>query len=267
MTLVVDASVVIKWFVDENLHVQARHIFAYQLELTAPDLLLAEVANIAWKKLRRGEIDENQARTIVAALPNCVPVPVPIPDIIDAAARIARELDHPVYDCLYLACAQRSGPGVTADRRLFNRIEGSPYAGLMKFVDDPDLQLPLHVSLDKVKQLVKFSNLIEETHRKLVFSLTGEKEFATFSPTELQPLLDSPAFRRLAVEIEGLSGVEQQDVLALGWLGQGHSGDDWRSIRDRAEKIMNSRGRSYLRYVASLAVYFEQGLARLRGLQ
>lgn len=267
MTLVVDASVVIKWFVDENLHLQARHIFAYQLELTAPDLLLAEVANIVWKKLRRSEIDEKQARTIAAALPNCVPVLVPIPDIIDAAARIARELDHPVYDCLYLACAQRSGPGVTADRRLFNRIKGSPYAGLMKFVDDPDLQLPLYVSLDKLNGLIKLSNLIEETHRNLVFSLTREKEIPIFSHAELQPLYDSPAFRRLAGEIEGLSGVEQQDVLALGWLGQRHSGDDWRSIRVRAEKIMSSRGRSYLRYIASLAIYFEQGLARLRGLQ
>ena len=61
MTLVVDANVVIKWFVDENLRDQARHIFEYQLELTAPEFVLAEVANIAWKKARRNEIDKDQA--------------------------------------------------------------------------------------------------------------------------------------------------------------------------------------------------------------
>lgn len=267
MTLVVDANVVIKWFIDENLRTQARHIFKYQLELTAPDLLLAEVANIAWKKVRQQEIDNDQARSIVAALSNYIPFLVPVSDLIDAATKLALELNHPVYDCLYLACAQRFGSGVTADRKFFNRIEKSTYAGLMKFVDDPDLQLPLHIPLDKLHQIIKLTNLIDATRRYLVSSLTREKEFETFSLKELQPLYDSPVFRSLATEIEGLSGVEQQDALALGWLGQGHSGNDWRSIRDRAEKILNSRGRPYLRYVASLAVYFEQGLARLRDLQ
>ncbi len=266
MSLVVDANVVIKWFVDENLRIQARHIFQYQLELTAPDLLLVEVANIAWKKARQKEIDNDQARSIVAALSNYIPFLVPISDLIDAATKLALELDHPVYDCLYLACAQRFGSGVTADRKFFNRIEKSTYAGLMKFVDDPDLQLPLHVPLNKINRIIGLSNRIDETRRNLIFSLTKEKEFATFSPTELQPLYDSPVFQSLAAEIEGLSSIEQQDALALGWLGQGHSGDDWRPIRDRAEKILNNRGRSYLRYIASLAVYFEQGLARLRDL-
>jgi len=267
MTLVVDANVVIKWFVEENLRIQARHIFEYQLELTAPDFLLVEVANIAWKKARQKEIDDDQARSIVAALPNYVPFLVPISDLIGAATRLALELDHPVYDCVYLACAQRFGSGVTADRKFFNRIGKSAYAGLIRFVDDPNLQLPLYIPLNKLSGIVRLSNLIEETHRNLVFSLTREREFAFFSPAELQPLYDSPAFRSLATEIEGLSGVEQQDALALGWLGQGYSGNDWRPIRDRAEKILNSHGRSYLRYVASLAVYFEQGLAQLRDLQ
>ena len=106
MTLVVDANVVIKWFVDENLRDQARHIFEYQLELTAPEFVLAEVANIAWKKARRNEIDKDQARFIVESLPKYIPFLIPTRDLIEAATRLALNLDHPVYDCLYLALAE-----------------------------------------------------------------------------------------------------------------------------------------------------------------
>jgi len=39
-------------------------------------------------------------------------------DLAPEAFRLARLLDHPVYDCLYLALAMESGaPVVTADRR------------------------------------------------------------------------------------------------------------------------------------------------------
>ncbi len=266
MTLVVDANVVIKWFVDENLRDQARHIFEYQLELTAPEFVLAEVANIAWKKARRNEIDKDQARFIVESLPKYIPFLIPTRDLIEAATRLALNLDHPVYDCIYLACAQGFGSGVTADRKFFERVEKSAYAGLLKFIDDPDLQLPLHIPVYRVNEIIKLSKLIEETHRNLIDSLKGESEFSIVHTSELQPLFDSPAFRRLAPEIEDLSAVEQADILALGWLGQGYSGDDWQPLREDAETRIKHSDKRYLVYVESLSVYLEQGLARLRSL-
>ena len=52
--LVVDSSVVVKWFVVEPYSTEARRILNdYQagvLTLLAPDLLYAEVGNIIWKK-------------------------------------------------------------------------------------------------------------------------------------------------------------------------------------------------------------------------
>jgi predicted nucleic acid-binding protein len=54
--VVVDSSVVIKWFVEEPYVVEAHRILeAYEtgtLLLLAPDLLYAEVGNIIWKKHR-----------------------------------------------------------------------------------------------------------------------------------------------------------------------------------------------------------------------
>jgi predicted nucleic acid-binding protein len=54
--LVVDSSVVIKWFVVEPHSTEARRLLNdYQdgnLSLLAPDLLAAEIGNIVWKKQR-----------------------------------------------------------------------------------------------------------------------------------------------------------------------------------------------------------------------
>ncbi len=63
ITVVVDSSVVIKWFLPEDDSTIAQTIEA-QLEkgeviLLAPELLLAEVANILWKK--RSQLSEEEA--------------------------------------------------------------------------------------------------------------------------------------------------------------------------------------------------------------
>ena len=46
------------------------------------------------------------------------------------AVAIARELDHPVYDCFYLALSEAlDAPLITADGRLLARLAGTPFAG------------------------------------------------------------------------------------------------------------------------------------------
>ena len=51
---VVDASFAIKWVVDEAHTTQA--LLLRRHRLIAPDLLIAECANVLWKKVRRGEL-------------------------------------------------------------------------------------------------------------------------------------------------------------------------------------------------------------------
>jgi predicted nucleic acid-binding protein len=65
---VVDASIVIKWFVDEVHAEAARRWQEDQYELSAPDLLWLECGNILWKKVRRRELTPDEARLIWGGL-------------------------------------------------------------------------------------------------------------------------------------------------------------------------------------------------------
>jgi len=59
---------------------------------------------------------------------------VPLAGLSRRAAAIALALDHPVYDCFYLALAEaRDAPMVTADRRLLRRVAEKHWA--MQLID------------------------------------------------------------------------------------------------------------------------------------
>jgi predicted nucleic acid-binding protein len=52
---------------------------------------------------------------------------LPMRSLLEAATRIAVALDHPVYDCVYLAAAEAEGISmVTADERLLRKVRQDP---------------------------------------------------------------------------------------------------------------------------------------------
>lgn len=136
---VVDASVAVKWFVPEVHSDQAERLLESAENLHAPDLLLSEVGNIVWKKQRRGEITQEEAREIVYAL-TCVPFLIhPSLAVVEAALELAIGYDRTVYDCIYLAMAEALRcPLVTADERLFNSLQTTPHASTVTLVQQFD---------------------------------------------------------------------------------------------------------------------------------
>ena len=133
MSLVVDASVAIKWFIDESRHEHARYLLETGETLHAPDLLVPEIGNIAWKKATRKEIDPHHAEKITAALRD---LPLSLhasQDLIERALRIALAIQHPVYDCLYVACAEMLDATLfTADERLSRALAATSLAGICR---------------------------------------------------------------------------------------------------------------------------------------
>lgn len=126
--LVIDASVVIKWVVEEPGTAEALALRRYQL--LSPDLLIPECANILWKKVRRQEIGPDEAVLAARLLQHADVELVPMRSLLEPAMRLAIQLDHPAYDCVYLALAQASGCRfVTADSRFCAKMRGQVPTG------------------------------------------------------------------------------------------------------------------------------------------
>lgn len=129
MSLVVDASVALKWFLSEEPHAdQALAIVQDGATLIAPDFLIAEVCNAAWRSARLGRISQTQVGEIAASLPRFFDALVSATGLAPRAVAIAGQLDHPVYDCLYLALAEaEQADFVTADLQLFGKVRATSW--------------------------------------------------------------------------------------------------------------------------------------------
>lgn len=132
MTWVVDASVAVKWFVDEQRSAAARLVLETGQSIIAPDLIVPECSNTAWKKAKRGDISRQHAVALVQALPLSFDRLVPTAPLSSRALDLAMHFDHPTYDCYYVALAEdASVPLVTDDMRV---VELARKAGLGKLV-------------------------------------------------------------------------------------------------------------------------------------
>jgi predicted nucleic acid-binding protein len=131
--IVVDASVAVKWFVPEALSDEAASLLDDPVELLAPDLLYSEAGNILWKKVARGEIEERDARDILAALVRVPLSVVPSSALVEGALEIALARRRTVYDGLYVALAvARDAVLVTADDRLVEALREGPLASRVR---------------------------------------------------------------------------------------------------------------------------------------
>jgi predicted nucleic acid-binding protein len=127
VVVIVDASVAVKWFVHEPLHDEARALLLGSEPILAPDILAVEVANALWVKARRGDLDQATAQRAIAAITGSgVPELRPSSTLVARATQLAHLLDHPVYDCIYLAlAASLDDRVVTADRRFHAAAVGA----------------------------------------------------------------------------------------------------------------------------------------------
>ena len=125
---VVDAKFIVKWLVKEVWSDEASTLLEVGATLIAPEVLFAEVRNALWAMRRRGDFGAEDLADATEAL-RVAPVGVPFSmRQLAAATRLPIDLDHPVYDCFYLALAvQEQYPVVTADTRFHEKVRGHPY--------------------------------------------------------------------------------------------------------------------------------------------
>ena len=123
MNWVVDASIAVKWVIPEVLSDQADRIRDGDADVLAPDLLLVEVANALWKKTAAKEISPREADAAFDLVRRSGIDLRATGPLLPRAMDVARRLGHPVYDCVYLALAERERSAfVTADQRLLRKL-------------------------------------------------------------------------------------------------------------------------------------------------
>jgi predicted nucleic acid-binding protein len=120
-TFAVDAGVAVKWVIEEDDTPRALAL-RQPARLIAPEMLVAECANILWKKTQRGELSKQEALLAARLLQSSEIELLPTRSLLGATTRMAIKLGHPAYDCLYLALAVENDCRlVTADERLLRK--------------------------------------------------------------------------------------------------------------------------------------------------
>ena len=123
MNLVIDASVLIKFYVPEILSDKAEELLTRMergdVMLLAPDLIYPEVGNILWKKQRLKELTRSEVEEITDTI---ISLPLKIETsklLLPLAIDIGTAYGVTIYDALYLSMARiYEIKMMTADRKL-----------------------------------------------------------------------------------------------------------------------------------------------------
>ena len=270
MKLVVDASIAVKWLFAEPHSQEARQLLAPRIVLHAPDFILTEVANVIWKKARRKEIPSAQPYIEeLANIPDAV-VLQPSTELVMKAAALAVQIDHPVYDCVYLACTEaEAAPLVTADARLAERArEAYPTVEVWNIGHAEIAQriasaaTALIIQDDTVQRAIAAYDAFRETADSVIQTVQRRPSgVRILSPEDQDAYFDTPAYLRLVKFIADLILDERIDLKALAWYGRQISqGANWGYFLNHACLM----GADDLDYEASLGGHWQAGLERLR---
>jgi predicted nucleic acid-binding protein len=124
---VIDASVVVKWFVPEIHSDAARRLLVMAHEYVAPDRLFSETAKTIWKKVRRKELTAEEGHQLVVDMGQIAVETVSCRALAEDAHALANATGRTVYDSMYVALAVRLNTrAITADDRLDAALKKIP---------------------------------------------------------------------------------------------------------------------------------------------
>jgi len=93
--------------------------------VVAPELYSCEVANALWKYVQAGEVDPDEAASLLETALELVDALVPDHEVSTEALMAAISAGQPVYDLCYAVLARRHGCSVcTLDARFTRTLDG-----------------------------------------------------------------------------------------------------------------------------------------------
>jgi predicted nucleic acid-binding protein len=135
LNLVVDANVIVKWYMPERDWARAQIVVQNDGLLIAPAHALGEVGHVLVQRFREGKITEDQLNLARVALPGTL-LAVPLDELFDLAVEIAVRTGEAFYDALYVATAERWDTLlVTADANLAKSVSGTHWEKRVMLLD------------------------------------------------------------------------------------------------------------------------------------
>ena len=119
---VCDASILFKLIVAEADSDQAI-AFVRSVRVFVPEFVYLEIGNALWFRIHHRDLDFAEGKRLIDRLRDLGFETLQIGPFIDRALEIAGTIGHPIYDCLYVAIAERYAiPLITADKRLISAV-------------------------------------------------------------------------------------------------------------------------------------------------
>jgi len=136
MLLVLDTSVILKWFLEENysdIAVKIRKEFYEEIhEIVEPDLLLYEFVNV----LRYNPIytKEDVEMAIDSLIETNFNIVLPTVKMLKDALHLAKKYDITIYDAVFISLAKLiNAIFITADEKLYKKVKELKF---VKFIAD-----------------------------------------------------------------------------------------------------------------------------------
>lgn len=273
--IVVDASVAVKWAVDEPGRDAALRVLDLGQDLVAPDIIFAEVTNVVRKKTRSGEVTHEQATRALQGLKTALARTVSAADLWPDALELSLTLNHSAYDCFYLAAAVGRGILVSADERF---VAKARMADLGQFVSLPvdlwtEVSRPAasEVSFGVIQDVRRLSALVQKTFNALGEAAGASARDGTFRfipVSAYAPAFDSPAYRQLSNILRELPTEHLAQLVALGWLGRPyHRADEWPGLLANAQGMAAAGFERHAAYFMAQMADVDRGLEKLQAAQ
>jgi predicted nucleic acid-binding protein len=218
--IIVDASIVVKWFVSEGDSANAVQIFENEAYIAAPDLVLPEVTNTFRKKVKAGDAHAVQIAQALPKIRNSLALLVSSAELTEESWALACRLDHSPYDCFYLALALKNQTVlVTADKKFVRKCRA---VNFMNVVDVQNFfsRNYLCISDDLIQKIYGLYSVAEQTLDHVIYKVMEGKTglLKTYLADEILPAYDSPAYLNMAAFLKTLPFVQLMEVISLCWF-------------------------------------------------
>ncbi len=123
---VLDSSVIIKWFSNEDftqnaLTIRQKFIAGF-IHLACPDLVVYEIANVL--RYNKALTEDDVTKSVCSILSLGMDIIVPTKRTIETAVKMAFTYDVTVYDAFFVALAKELNCTlITADKKLFAKVK------------------------------------------------------------------------------------------------------------------------------------------------